>query len=434
METFIDILVDNSNSMGYAKVLDNPQQYLLPDGTPRMELAKKILVEEIIPTIDYTSQIKVKLFHSVYFKDNRKELKIETIYQGEDLSTIKEKISKIPIPEKTGGTPITDAILNSIESLKKHSNDDRKIILVTDGQETDGKDYKVDAKKALTESGIPFNIFIVGIAHNSEAQEKAEIITKETGGAYLNVESKVYSKEKLQQKLSFFKRAIVSNSIEKIVQKPKLTEKDNVVSNENVESAKEKENEKIMQLEKKIENNSNLLTLISKQITLLQDDIKSYRVNDFDEDEDDDDENVIIKENTDLNEQIRSQSEYFLFELLKNKYGDRLKWLNKDGESGESIDFKVVDEFDGEIEFYIECKATSTDEKVFLLTNKEWDIFLKNPYKYIVYFIYNALKAPKIIKIDNLLDWILKGKIVPYPLRNRKVKAERILFTIMEKP
>ena len=66
------------------------------------------------------------------------------------------------------------------------------------------------------------------------------------------------------------------------------------------------------------------------------------------------------------------------------------------------------------------------------MTKNEWSLFLKNSSKYQVYFISDALQDPKEIKIDNLMDWIMTEKIVPYPTRNRKQKAERIIFTIIE--
>lgn len=66
------------------------------------------------------------------------------------------------------------------------------------------------------------------------------------------------------------------------------------------------------------------------------------------------------------------------------------------------------------------------------MTKKEWSLFLKNSTKYQIYFITDALQNPKATKIDNLMDCILSEKVVPYPLRNRKQKAERIIFTIME--
>ena len=44
MKTHIEILIDNSNSMGRCEGLENHEQYLLPDDSTRMKLSKKILI------------------------------------------------------------------------------------------------------------------------------------------------------------------------------------------------------------------------------------------------------------------------------------------------------------------------------------------------------------------------------------------------------
>jgi len=64
MKTIIEILIDNSNSMGRCEGLEHFEQFLLPDGSTRMKLVKKILINEIIPTLDYASKLVVRTFFS----------------------------------------------------------------------------------------------------------------------------------------------------------------------------------------------------------------------------------------------------------------------------------------------------------------------------------------------------------------------------------
>ena len=420
----IEILIDNSNSMGDCKgVLENYKDYLLPDGTTRMELAKKILLADIIPTIDYSSNITVSLFHSLEFTEKPREVIQPIIHNGKNDEKLKTAINGIVIPHKTGGTPITDALLNCINRLKSFPNSDRKIILITDGEETGEKDYKIAAKNAIKISGIYCNIFIIGISLNPEARIKAESLVKETNGEYFHLETSNYNKATIQNKLIPLKSALIVNTVNKIssIKKEEPIKENIIISHEKSTT------EKITALEQNVSDNNKLLHLISKQVSLIQSGIyKKDEIDDFD------DENVIVKENIELNEQVRKASEAYLFELLKKKFGERLHWLNEKGESGESYDFKVLDSFDNSVEYYIECKATIGREKVFYMTKKEWSLFLKNSTKYQIYFITDALQNPKATKIDNLMDCILSEKVVPYPLRNRKQKAERIIFTIME--
>jgi hypothetical protein len=420
MNTVIEILIDNSNSMGNCKgVFENYKEYLLPDGTTRMELAKKILLADIIPTIDYASNITVSLFHSLEFTEKPREIVQPIIYNGKNNEKLKVAINGITIPHKTGGTPITDALVNCIIRLKSYPGSDRKIILITDGEETGKKDYNLVAKKALEISGISCNIFIVGISLKTEARVKAESLVKATNGEYFHLETSNYNKATVQNKLIPLKNALIVDTVNKI----SSTKKDEPNKESNTEN---RPTEKIAELEQNVSDNNKLLNLISKQVSLIQSGIsKQNEIDDFD------DENVIVTENKELNEQVRKASETYLFELLQKKFGERIQWINEKGESGESYDFKVFDSIDNSIEYYIECKATIGKEKVFYMTKNEWSLFLKNSTKYQIYFITDALQNPKEIKIDNLMQWILSEKVVPYPIRNRKQKSERIIFTII---
>jgi hypothetical protein len=420
MNTVIEILIDNSNSMGNPEgVLKNHQDYLLPDNkTTRMELAKTILLDEIIPTIDYASNITVSLFHSLNGKFVPK-----IIHNGKNDEKLKSNINGIKIPHNTGGTPITDALLRCIERLKDYPNSDRKIILVTDGEETGKKDYKKATENAIKLSGISCNIFIVGISLNPEARIKAELLVKETNGEYFHLDTSNYNKTTIQNKLIHLKSALIVNTVSKI-STTKTEESKKEVSSKIIENIS---TEKIIALEQNVSDNNKLLNLISKQVSLIQSGISKQN-----EEDDYDDQNLIIEENSELNEKVGKASETYLFELLKEKFGKRIQWMNENGESGNSYDYKLLDNIDDSIEYYIECKGTIGKEKVFYLTKNEWSLFLKNTSKYQIYFITDALQNPKITIIENLMNWILTEKVVPYPFRNRKQKAERIIFTITE--
>jgi hypothetical protein len=199
MKTIVEILIDNSSSMGTFESQENKKEYLLPDGSTRMSLAKTILVEEILPLIDYAAKVTVRLFHSSEDANKNTIPKIEKIYDTNfDLETLSQKIMGIPEPKDTGGTPITAAVKTSIDTLAKYPEDDRKIILVTDGEETDGGDYKITAEAALKHYGIPCKIFIIGIAQSDEAEAKSKALANTTEGRYIGLKAKLYNKENLQ--------------------------------------------------------------------------------------------------------------------------------------------------------------------------------------------------------------------------------------------
>ncbi len=394
-----------------------------------MSLAKSILIDELLPTFDYASKVVVRKFHSVT-KDGIDTLIIDTVFDSTfDLALFSEKISEIADPINTGGTPITAAIKASINSLLTYQNSDKKIILITDGEENGGGDYRHDTEVLLRENGI---LFVVGIAQDEVAKVKAQELADVTGGAYIDLQSKAYSKLAVQQKLWPIKAAALNHSLRNIA-KPQLeiinSEVPKQVQNEKQEEDGDKYKEERLKFEKVIQHNATAITLISKQLAVLSEEIKELRGRNNKELSEDE---VQVEENAELNESVRLASERHLYYALRTKFGERVKWLNEAGETGNSHDFEVVDSIDDSIEYYIECKGSIYTEKVFYLTKNEWHLFLSNSKNYQLYFISDAFRNPQITKIDNLMDWLCRGKVVPYAGKNLKVKKERIVFTILD--
>lgn len=375
MDTFIEILVDNSNSMGIPKgltrdsqgTLREPTSYLLPDGTTRMQLAKNILLKEVISTIDYASNIKVSLFHSLVNKGEFPKLIQPIIYDGRNINKIKEAINSIEIPFDTGGTPITDALLCCINRLKKYHNSDRKIILITDGEETGEKDYKLAAEEVLDDLGINCKIFVVGIFLNQKARDKAESLAEYTKGEYYHLETTDYNESRIQSKLASLKNTIITDTVNKISK----NQQDISTKKEELKQSNESNESQDTELKMSVSENSKLLSLLSKQVSILHSELIKQVGND-------DNDDFIIKEDSELNEKIRLASESYLFDILKKKYKSQVEWLNSSGESGKPFDFKIIDSIDNSIEYYIECKGTIGNEKVFYLTKSEWSLFLQN--------------------------------------------------------
>lgn len=430
MDTVIEILIDNSNSMGPFEADKGNTTYLLPDGSTRMELAKKILIEEIIPKLDYAQKLTIRRFHSLTNTDKTSKPIIETVYTGTlDKPSVLKNIGDIEIPKNTGGTPITAAVKLAIDELAKYPSADRKIILITDGQETDGGDYKKTAEDALKQLGITCNIFIVGISQDQEAEKKSQALASMTGGTYINLKAKHYDSGSLQSALRPIYFGAVNASLQSVVNvaKPNVTQA--TVKTETVPEQKVVENVNPTDYEILAKNNAAAINLISKQLQSITEAIESLQKRD---NKDDNEENVVITENQELNERIRIASEGYLNEKLIEKFGDKVKWMNKEKESGSSYDFEVSDIFDNDPEFYIECKASMHSEKVFYLTKNEWMFFLQHTSKYQLFFISSALTSPKLIKVGNLLDSILAGRVIPFSNKNMKLKADRIVFTITE--
>lgn len=138
-----------------------------------------------------------------------------------------------------------------------------------------------------------------------------------------------------------------------------------------------------------------------------------------------------VIEDAELNENIRLISEKYLFEVLQSKYPNRVKWLNENGEGNSDHDFEILED-NGTVEYYIECKGTPKQKTTFFVTKNEWNLFLNNTRNYQIYFIQNVFSTPSHIFINNVLDWLLKGKLLPYLKTRDIVKEYRVFLTISD--
>jgi hypothetical protein len=461
MQTVTEILIDYSTSMQ----------------GDRINICKKMLLEEVLPMIDYSSRIGVKTFTAS--KDKKPSI---TPRQGLKVTNKEELTNAISsLNSPNGNTPIAAAIKNSVASLKEYRAFKKKIILITDGKENCDGDYEAEASKAKTE-GIECEIHVIGLGLKANAIEKAKRITYASGGTFSNLGTSTY----VDYKSGAVKDAIVnltkaigkkstnpvnyqvntgqkniptqstSRSAPNTPQKP-IAQKEKPIEQKTVEPIQaEKPKQEISvvhqdeisekgelvpdrkkidndysKLTSTVETNSDLLKDIVGELKSLKTGIKELKNDGIKISQEEEDGEVIIKENKELNEKVRAASEKYVFELLKSKYGERVKWLNENGESYQDHDFEIID-LDDTIEYYIECKGTKNSEKSFLVTKNEWRLFLNQTKNYQVFFVSEALDAPKFTKIDNLLDWVLKGKVVPYSKKNIKLKSERVVLTILE--
>lgn len=215
-KTIIEILIDSSGSMGYMNGGGPEENKYLINGKTRMYYQKRALIEEILPTIDYSAAIHIRTFRS---KGDRKD--IQQIYEGPfDFEKIKNLISQIEDPPM-GGTPITAAIEQAIQNLIKFPEYDRKIILLTDGEENGDGNYLKKAKEIRQLEGTTCKIFIVGIALTENAEKAAKEIA--TGG-FINVTTATFKAKEINQVLAPIKTAVLEDTLSTITKQPKKYE------------------------------------------------------------------------------------------------------------------------------------------------------------------------------------------------------------------
>ncbi|MBP7469495.1 MAG: DUF3883 domain-containing protein [Flavobacterium sp.] len=381
-ETIIEILIDKSGSMGtMTRVPENVGNYLI-DGDTRMSIIKKILLENILPTIqDYTQRVFIRTFRGTaktIKNPNAEGLDIELIFEGNFARTdIEQKIIGLEDPP-SGGTPITAALNFARINLEKFPDCDRKIILLTDGEENGDGDYLIAAANIKSMKGIKCEIFVVGLALDDVAESKTKSISS---GGFINIKSRNIIQNDVQKVFEPLKIAVLSNSIRNLKQ---------LLSNKNNERA------------------NNLVATNNIEATTL----------------------TIDEE---YSEQIRLISEQFIHNLLCENYGKpKVRWLNENVESNCPFDFEILDDNGKTIKF-IEVKGTIKDKPTFYLTATEWSHFLKNRDSYELYRVSNCDDENKIefFHIENLIENLINQKVVPYLLKPEILKEERVFLTII---
>lgn len=208
METRIEILVDLSTSMKY------PLFESLDNGEAKIEITKKLLIEKLIPTIDFNSRISL---HTFTANEQDEEANIITIIDEDYISRteLAEKVNNIGPPN--GWTPIAAAIDFSVKRLKSKQSFDKKIILLTDGEENCNGDYLESAKQAAN-SGVNCKIFIIGIGELTEkAVEEFEEIAKITDGKFVNIGTEAQEEEEKEHQLQDLFQSISLDTIFNII-------------------------------------------------------------------------------------------------------------------------------------------------------------------------------------------------------------------------
>jgi hypothetical protein len=104
--------------------------------------------------------------------------------------------------------------------------------------------------------------------------------------------------------------------------------------------------------------------------------------------------------------------------------------MNESEKNSVGYDFEIVDFENNVTEYYIACKGSKENNRTFFLTEKEWDKCLENNLNYQVYLVQNIENKPKVTLIENVIGWIMSGKIRPGATKNEKVKAGQIMLSL----
>lgn len=425
MDIHARILIDYSGSMGYMKGSQEfENKYLLPNGSPRIELVKKILIEDILPAIQHFSLISIIRFSSSTYRSNN--FISRYLYSGSTTIEAIEKIKELKAPPM-GGTPIYTAFKRFSDFLKNGVLSKKIMFIITDGDSNDVEDFDEKIIEFMKSSNIECPIYIIGIDQNIIAETKSKNLCNKSGGKYVNLKAMDYDKAYIDSMLFELKTNILNSSLNHISESKEITP----VSTTNVNDLKKKNqleinedfsDEYISKLEKTIEGNTNAISLIGKQLELIVNQISALKNSDLNEE-------LEILEDSEFNLKIGRYAESVLNSYLKDVLKlKNCRWNNEIQENYEPYDFKIED---GLNLTYIECKSSIGFEKNFYLSKNEWNFFLDHKDNYELMFVSEVFKKDQIFNMGNLFQAIIDKKIVPYSIKNRKIKSDLAYFRIV---
>lgn len=456
MNTHFEILIDASGSMGYMKGTKDENKCLLPDGSTRMDLAKMIVIQSLLPQLKKIDHLKISLFKR--FIDpvsNIEKSTVDIVYETpRSFENARDSVQNIKNP-MPGGTPLNFALVNT---LFRYKGNKTVLIYITDGGATDHKHFDSFTTKQIKKNNYDTTIHFIGIDQNEIAQNKSKRICDFTEGNYVNVEAINYDKTLFDNFLFELKssinqealsatvsmNAVINKSVDKpIDENPQenttnataqkieqstdikaLKKDDKTVKKLNEEVESEKEEDTLQQI---VSNNSKALGLVSDKLQMLTDQVNYLRKSTNTSDED---EFVESDEDEEANKQTGYHCERLLYRKLKIWGWQNVVWLNKNSEQFKSYDFTA--EKDG-VTYYIECKGTKSNSIEFALTKKEWLFYLNNKPNYYLVFVNSITEnQTAFYRYEDLLHALENKKILPCSSSNRKVKANRMWFQINE--
>ncbi len=483
MQTVTLILVDHSGSMK-----DNG----------KMDFAKKLLMEEVLAELNFSFMIGVKTFTIV---EESRETLILPIHPLSltNRTELTQKISGIINP--SGGTPISAAIRDAVNDLKEYPAFEKRIVLVTDGEETiqDGINYENAIAEAGKE-GFHCQIHIIGLGLDKVALEKANAISIATKGSVSNIPltngtpiQPEEVKESITPFINAIKTPVFPNGLEKIhgdetgsdlhpvtpTNKPTQDENGHHIQDANIPTATEPVPTPVESI---VEADDHQPSEQIKPVTdLTGDEVweappETPEVNPA-PDQIDEAASPIQPEPQNINpviwheENVETRSPFsititsrffndilvqmenlsiemaaikstmakktaeeelkklsaaevaYIHNLLNKRYGERVRITDH------SV-FEIVLEDQTRPEYFVICKPVNIVVSPFCLTQYEWRLFLNYTKNTQICLVMEEGGQPKCVFIDNLLDWILKGKVVPYMVEEKTVQPGEVWLRI----
>jgi len=425
----------------------------------KQKMVKRLFSDEIVPSLNFSEPIGLRTFLSVVGSP----IIISSLDMGlNSMSDFNKKIDGLPWPN--GGAPLAKTVNKSVSDFENIDADDKIVVLVTGG--SDNFRYEMgDVAYEINNAKGEVRLVVLGINLSENDEKDAISSIEKCNGAFCNIKMNDDNYERFEAKaqLETFFNALKGKPAAPKVQEPaknivKETPKVEPVKIEfsaptitvsEKKTAAEPQFESIKPIEVKpaeipnesesadeidvfdvlAKNNEAIKACLLNNVEAFN--LLSARLDSANAKIDKliaDDKAVVIEEDSELNAEIADKSRAIVMQLLQSKYPERVKSVNN---TEKGYDFQVW--LDNEsVEYRIACKGLLDEQQTFCMARKEWEVCMKNNRNYQVYLINNMSSQPTVTIIDNLMGWLLKGKIVPCAPKNKKVKADTVTLTIVK--
>lgn len=425
----------------------------------KQKMVKRLFSDEIVPSLNFSEPIGLRTFLSVVGSP----IIISSLDMGlNSMSDFNKKIDGLPWPN--GGAPLAKTVNKSVSDFENIDADDKIVVLVTGG--SDNFRYEMgDVAYEINKAEGKVRLVVLGINLSENDEKDAISSIEKCNGAFCNIKMNDDNYERFEAKaqLETFFNALKGKPAAPKVQEPaknivKETPKVEPVKIEfsaptitvsEKKTAAEPQFESIKPIEVKpaeipnesesadeidvfdvlAKNNEAIKACLLNNVEAFN--LLSARLDSANAKIDKliaDDKAVVIEEDSELNAEIADKSRAIVMQLLQSKYPERVKSVNN---TEKGYDFQVW--LDNEsVEYRIACKGLLDEQQTFCMARKEWEVCMKNNRNYQVYLINNMSSQPTVTIIDNLMGWLLKGKIVPCAPKNKKVKADTVTLTIVK--
>jgi hypothetical protein len=425
----------------------------------KQKMVKRLFSDEIVPSLNFSEPIGLRTFLSVVGSP----IIISSLDMGlNTMSDFNKKIDGLPWPN--GGAPLAKTVNKSVSDFENIDADDKIVVLVTGGSDNFRYEMGYVAYEINNAKG-EVRLVVLGINLSENDEKDAISSIEKCNGAFCNIKMNDDNYERFEAKaqLETFFNALKGKPAAPKVQEPaknivKETPKAEPVKIEftaptitvsEKKAAAEPQFESIKPIEVKpaeipnesesadeidvfdvlAKNNEAIKACLLNNVEAFN--LLSARLDSANAKIDKliaDDKAVVIEEDSELNAEIADKSRAIVMQLLQSKYPERVKSVNN---TEKGYDFQVW--LDNEsVEYRIACKGLLDEQQTFCMARKEWEVCMKNNRNYQVYLINNMSSQPTVTIIDNLMGWLLKGKIVPCAPKNKKVKADTVTLTIVK--